>query len=164
MYHVTLNIKIGLYARKWTICLRTIEKGRIGQFPNNTLIDLFPIHLWEKYSIFQGGALHEQFRSCGGIFGGIGGAACLKLDQLFPFVSGNMMMMVIILMVIKMVVFTTFKDLFRDTSLDYIWRAQIPAQICQIWPNMQICQIWPHMVKWGVPEKILLKAVQSRWS
>ena len=117
------------------------ERWPIAIFDN----DLFPIHIWEKYSIFQGGALHEQFRSCGGIFGGIGGAACLKLDQLFAFVSGNMMMMVIILMVIKMVVFTTFKDLFRDTSLDYIWRAQIPAQICQIWPNMPNMHIWVHI-------------------
>ena len=30
------------------------------------------------------------------------------------------------------------QDLFRDTPLDHIWRYQIRAQICQIWPNMHI--------------------------
>ena len=55
------------------------------------------------------------------------------------------------------------QDLFRDTPLDQIWRAQIRAQICQI------CIFGayfgaPSMVKWGVPEKILQNAVQTRWS
>ena len=30
------------------------------------------------------------------------------------------------------------QDLFRDTPLDHIWR----AQICQIWPNMMLKGVW----------------------
>ena len=42
------------------------------------------------------------------------------------------------------------QDLFRDTPLDHIWR----AQICQIWPNMHNLGAYlgaPNMVKWSVP-------------
>ena len=45
------------------------------------------------------------------------------------------------------------QDLFRDAPLDHIWHAQIRAQIR---PNT------PNMVKWGVPEKILQNAIQTR--
>ena len=34
------------------------------------------------------------------------------------------------------------QDLFRDTLLDHIWRAQIRNQLCQIWPNMANGHIW----------------------
>ena len=36
--------------------------------------------------------------------------------------------------------------LFRDTTLDYIWRAQIRTQITvfgRIWAHIWACQIWP---------------------
>ena len=37
------------------------------------------------------------------------------------------------------------QDLFRDTPLEHIWRYQIRAQICQIWPNMPNMHIWVHI-------------------
>ena len=37
------------------------------------------------------------------------------------------------------------QDLFRDTPLDHIARAQICTQICQIWPNMPNMHIWVHI-------------------
>ena len=64
------------------------------------------------------------------------------------------------------------QDLFKDTPLDHICRAQIRA------PNTVFgvfgC-LWlyiaalgkylsaPNMVKWGIPEKILQNAFQTRW-
>ena len=39
------------------------------------------------------------------------------------------------------------QDLFRDTPLDHIARAQICTQICQIWPNMPNMHIWVHIKK-----------------
>ena len=39
-----------------------------------------------------------------------------------------------------------WQDLFRDIPLDHIWRAQIRAQICQIWPNMLNMHIWPRQI------------------
>ena len=34
------------------------------------------------------------------------------------------------------------QDLFRDTPPDHIWRAQICAQMCQIWPNMHFLLVY----------------------
>ena len=65
------------------------------------------------------------------------------------------------------------QDLSRDTPLDHIARAQICIQICifgifgHIWPYLAYLGAYlgaPNMVKWGVPEKILQKAVQTCWS
>ena len=54
--------------------------------------------------------------------------------------------------------------------------AQIHAQICEIWPNMRNMAKYAknaylgaylgaqNIVKWGVPEKIMQNAVQTRWS
>ena len=55
------------------------------------------------------------------------------------------------------------QDLFRDTPLGHSWRAQICAKNAYL-AYLGAYLSEPNMVKWGVPEKILQNAVQTRWS
>ena len=57
------------------------------------------------------------------------------------------------------------QDLSSDTLLEHIYINMRPKyRTWCIWPYLGAYLSAPNMVKWGVPEKVLQNAVQTRWS